>query len=211
MNKIYLMNLSKSCFTVFLLAAFCVLSATSLGFAAEPIQILEDYSEKVIDILKDSEEEDQEITKEQLDQLKDLGMEIFSFEQISMRTLGRNWPKLNKEQQSEFVELFPRLLEKNYLSKINEYRQESVEFTKETIFSKRKAEVKSKIKTKSKEIPVDYRLVKVDKEWKIYDVIVEGISLVKNYRSQFSEILADNSPKKMLEILRKKINEKNEN
>lgn len=206
MSKINKKSIPGVCCWLLVLTAFWHLCTASVGFAGEPLQTLKTYSEKVMHILQATQDKDQEITEKQLDKLRDLGREIFSFEQISMRTLGRNWPELNKEQQTEFVKLFPQLLEKNYLGKIHEYEQESVEFTRETIFSARKAEVKSLIQTKSKEIPVDYRLVKLDEGWKVYDVVVEGVSLVRNYRSQFSEILTDNSPQEMLEILRKKTN-----
>lgn len=206
MKKANKKSFLKSCSLLFILIALCFSLAPAPSWAGEPLQILKTYSQKVIDILQDPQYADQKITENQLDKLRKLGRKIFSFEQLSMRTLGRNWPKLSKKQQEEFVDLFPKLLEKNYLGKIHEYKQESVEFTQETIFSSRKAEVKSLIKTQSKQVPVDYRLVKINGEWKIYDVLVEGVSLVQNYRSQFSEILMNNSPQEMLQILREKVN-----
>ncbi len=93
-----------------------------------------------------------------------------------------------------------------YLDRILEYSDEKVVFTKETMLSKKKTEVQSKIITKSKEIPISYRMVLRSGEWKVYDVIIEGISMVKNYRSQFRQLLAKGSPADVLKTLREKVN-----
>jgi phospholipid transport system substrate-binding protein len=99
------------------------------------------------------------------------------------------------------------VLEKAYIDKILSYTDEKVVFDKETMLAENQAEVQTRIVTSSKEIPISYRVILKDGTWKVYDVIVEGVSLVQNYRTQFSDILAKNSPKELLEILRKKVKE----
>ena len=90
------------------------------------------------------------------------------------------------------------------MDKILAYTNEQVLFDRDTMLSENKAEVQTRIITKSAEIPIDYRVYLHDGKWKVYDVVVEGISLVQNYRTQFREILANNPPEEVLKILREK-------
>jgi phospholipid transport system substrate-binding protein len=111
------------------------------------------------------------------------------------------------------VDLFQKLLQQNYFGKIEKYIQEikkqtadSVVIKDEIVFSERKAEVKTIINYQDKAVPVSYRLVSYpEKGWKVYDVYVEGVSLIQNYRSQFKDLMLRNSPGEMLQILRDKI------
>ena len=96
-------------------------------------------------------------------------------------------------------------MEKTYIDKIMNYTNEKIVFYKETMVSETQAEIQSKVITSSKEIPIFYRMILKDGKWKTYDVVVENVSLVQNYRTQFNEILASNTPEQLLEILRKKV------
>ena len=131
--------------------------------------------------------------------------EFFDFSVLSRLTLGRFWKQFKPEQQKEFVKLYRTLLENVYMDRILEYNNEKIVFEKEIMYSDKKAEVESNIVTSTKQIPINYRMVIRGKEWKVYDVVIEGISLVSNYRSQFNEILAKQSPDELLETLRKRI------
>ncbi len=131
---------------------------------------------------------------------------VFDFTELSRRTLGRSWKKMSPEQQTEFVELFRRLLQAVYADLLISYTDEKIIFGKERTLKKGQAEVESYLQTKDgKKIPLFYRLTDKSGSWKVYDVIIEGVSMVKNYRSQFREIMKGGSPEKLLEILRKKI------
>jgi phospholipid transport system substrate-binding protein len=138
------------------------------------------------------------------EKLRAIADNMFDFIVLSRLTLGRNWKKLNSDQRKEFINLYRGVLEEAYMDKIMAYTEEKVVFDKETMLSDKKAEVKSRIITESGEIPVHYRAIMRNGKWKVYDVVVEGISVVKNYRSQFREILVKKSPEEMLNILRKK-------
>jgi phospholipid transport system substrate-binding protein len=105
----------------------------------------------------------------------------------------------------EFVKLFEQVLEKSYIDKILDYSNEKVNFYKESMLSDNQAEIQTKIVTASKEIPIYYRMILKDGKWKVYDVVVENVSLVQNYRTQFNDILTKNTPEQLLEILRKKV------
>ena len=119
--------------------------------------------------------------------------EIFDMKELSRRALGPEWNKFSPEQQERFVTAFGRLLENTYLDKIESYTDEKVQYLKEQDLGSDKAEVATKVVGKGKEIPISYRLM--DRSgWKVYDVVIEGVSLVQNYRSQFGQILMNESP-----------------
>lgn len=146
-----------------------------------------------------------EIKKEKL---RVLYKEMFDEIEFSKRTLTRNWNNFTPAQRTEFVNLFEQVLEDSYADKIMSYTNEKVEFYKENKLSDTQVEVQSKIITSSKEIPIFYRMILKDGKWKVYDVVVENVSLVQNYRTQFNDILAKDKPEKLLETLRKKVNKK---
>ena len=131
---------------------------------------------------------------------------IFDFKELSRRTVGRDWRKMKPEQRKEFVELFKQLLQGVYADRLLAYSDQKILFEKETMLKKGRAEVQSFLQTSDgKKIPLFYRLTNKSGSWKVYDVIIEGVSMVKNYRTQFRKILAKDSPEKLLEILRNKV------
>jgi phospholipid transport system substrate-binding protein len=133
--------------------------------------------------------------------------EVFDFTELSKRTLGREWKKMNAEQQKEFVELFRELLQGVYADRLLAYTDQKIVFDKEIELKKGRVEVQSNIVlSDGKKVPIFYRLTNKSGQWKVYDLIIEGVSLVKNYRSQFREILAKESSEKLLQILRDKVN-----
>jgi len=143
------------------------------------------------------------------EQVATLGTQIetvFDFTELSKRTLGRDWKKMNAEQQKEFVKLFKQLLQGVYADRLLAYSDQKVIFDKETMLKKGRAEVQSYLQTSDgKKIPLFYRLTDKSGSWKVYDVIIEGVSMVKNYRTQFKQILAKDSADKLIEILREKV------
>ena len=135
--------------------------------------------------------------------------EIFDYQELSQRTLGREWKKFKPEQQEEFVKLFEDLLENIYADRILAYTSEKIEFGKETEINKGRVEVESYIiTTDNKKVPLFYRLTDKNGQWRVYDVVIEGVSMIKNYRGQFREILSKNKPEDLLQTLREKVKEK---
>jgi len=132
--------------------------------------------------------------------------EVFDFTELSKRTLGREWRKLKDDQKKEFVGLFRKLLQGVYADRLLAYTDQKVVFEKEKTLKKGRAEVQSNIVlSDGRKVPINYRLTNKSGQWKVYDLIIEGVSLVKNYRTQFREIIAKDSPEKLLDILRKKV------
>ena len=144
-----------------------------------------------------------------LNEIRQVINEIFDYQELSQRTLGREWKKFKPEQQEEFVKLFEDLLENIYADRILAYTSEKIEFGKETELKKGRVEVESYIiTTDNKRVPLFYRLSNESGQWRVYDVVIEGVSMIKNYRGQFREILSKNKPEDLLQTLREKVKEK---
>lgn len=170
--------------------------------AGVPLSVLEGRINEVLDILRDpalQKESAEEVKKEKI---RSVSGNMFDFYELSRRTLGKNWKKLTNDQKKEFIGLYRQVLENAYMNKIMSYTDEKVVFVKETMLSDKKAEVATTIVTKSAEVPIHYRLINKNEQWLVYDVIIEGVSLVKNYRSQFRSILAKKSVEELLDMLR---------
>ena len=114
---------------------------------------------------------------------------VFDFEELSARTVGPGWKKFTQDQKTRFIEEFSDLLRETYLEKLNGYSGETVAYKGEqTSTAGDKVEVLTSVNIKNKEVPVSYRMIKKDK-WLVYDMVIEGISMVQNYRSQFQDLL----------------------
>jgi phospholipid transport system substrate-binding protein len=174
-------------------------------YAGVPMDTVQKNVNNVLNVLGDPKLKAASAKEIKKDKLRVIFDEMFDEIEFSRRTLGRNWNSLNAAQRTDFVNLFEQILEKNYADKILDYTNEKVEFYKENILSNTQAEIQSKIITASKEIPIFYRVMLKDGKWKVYDVVIENVSLVQNYRTQFNDILAKNTPEQLLEILRQKV------
>ena len=174
-------------------------------YAGAPLDTVQTNVNKVLDVLRDPKlkaESAKEIKKEKLEAMYET---MFDEVELSMRSLGGNWKKLSPAQQQEFIQLYRQVLGRAYIDEILSFTNEKIVFSKENMLSNNQAEVQTKVITSSKEIPIFYRVILKDGTWKVYDVVVENVSLVQNYRSQFNSILAKKTPDQLLEILRKKV------
>lgn len=175
------------------------------AYAGVPMTTAEASVKKVLDVLRDPKLKSPAAKEVKKDRLRVIYRDMFDEIEFSKRTLARNWNSFNPAQRTEFVKLFEQILEKAYIDKILDYSNERVDFYRENMISGTQAEIQSKIVTSSKEVPIFYRMILKDGKWKVYDVVVENVSLVQNYRTQFSDILAKNTPDQLLEILRNKV------
>lgn len=190
-----------------IVAVLCaaVLAVPASAQAATAKETVESQVNKVLKALAEPGFKDQ-AKDAKIVKIRSIVNEIFDYTELSKRTLGREWTKFNAPQQSEFIKLFSELLEKTYADRLLSYSDEKVVFEKESLLREGQAEVTSNVLTADgKKIPLDYRLVQKDGGWRVYDVIIEGISLVKNYRDQFRDILAKDSPEEVLKMLRDKV------
>jgi len=130
----------------------------------------------------------------------------FDFRAMSQRTLATNWKKTSDEEKKQFTALFSQLIESSYVGKIEAYTNEKVEYPGEKVKGK-KAVVETLILTSSADIPVNYKLYQKGDQWLVYDVIIEGISLISNYRSSYQEIMKDEGFDGLLNRMQAKIDE----
>ncbi|MBI5675086.1 MAG: ABC transporter substrate-binding protein [Nitrospirae bacterium] len=193
----------KNCIVVMTLILCLIFPITV--FAGAPLEAVKGHVDKVLDVLRDPSLKAESAKKAKKDKIRSISEKMFDFTELSKRTLGKNWGKFAAEQQKEFIELYTSLLEDAYADKIMVYTDEKIDFSKEVALTEKTVEVQSKVLRKAGDIPIYYRLIIKDGSWRVYDVVIEGVSLISNYRSQFNEILANKPPESLLETLRKKV------
>jgi phospholipid transport system substrate-binding protein len=176
----------------------------------EALDFVRTSVDKVLTILRDPAYKEESAREIQHQKLRTLTQSLFDYNEISRSVLGGKRKAFTPEQMDEFSDLFTRLLERTYLNRIQDYSDEKVIYGKATMLSADRAEVETDAVTASKQIPINYRVIYRHGEWRGYDVLIEGVSLVRNYRSQFNNILQKKSPEDLLQQLREKVNSKEE-
>lgn len=173
-----------------------------------PLVKVESTVNIVIKLLKEiNPEMTEEVRAKKLLEVRAAIESSFSFEQVARRSLGRNWKKFTEDELSSFMDLFSELLLKSYLKNFSGIGEAGITFEQERKLSEKKVEIHSKVTIENTQLPVVYRMTLVENEWQVYDAIIEGVSLVANYRSQFDSILRRGNPQKLIEILDKKVNQ----
>ena len=195
--------MKKSLVVLLIVLAALKLSPVS-AFAATPLETIQTQVERALEVLRDPalKAESAKATKEK--KIWAILDSVFDYTELSKRTLAQNWKRFSPDQQAEFTRLFGKLLGTVYMDRIIAYKDEKVVFGKVTNLSDKTAEVQSEVVRASKPIPIHYRMILESGEWKVYDVVIEGVSLVQNYRTQFREILTNKSPEDLLKTLREK-------
>jgi len=192
-----------------LMSVFCFLLSSLLLMpitvqAGEPVTLIKQTINEVLDILKDEELKKPDKGANRRAELRRVIGERFDFEEMAKRSLALHWKKRTPEERQEFIPLFSDLLERSYVNKIENYTDEQILYTDETIDNDY-ATVKTKIITKRNvEIPIEYRLLKNNNRWGVYDVIIEGVSLVNNYRNQFNRIIRKDSYEELVKRMKNK-------
>jgi phospholipid transport system substrate-binding protein len=205
----------KRCCLMTLLIILLWLPAGYAAAAEEPMDVLKPPMDEALALLRDPQYKTDDPAKkvEQREKFWSIVKPVFDFEELSKRTLARNWRKFNAAQQKAFTEVFSELLGNIYVDRIQGgYNDETIEFGDQIKHESRPlAIVKTFIVSARNRIPVDYSMIEKDGTWRVYDVKVEGVSLVKNYRSQFREILSKESPDQLIERLKEKVAEQKDN
>ena len=189
-------------------AVVMLLIFSSLAFAGAPLDTVKANVNSVLDVLRDPKLKGESGKKVKEQRIEAAADKLFDFVELSKRTLGMNWNKFSQEQRKEFVDLYKRILKDAYVDKITAYTNEQVNFAKEVPIADNMVEVQSVVATKGGEVSINYRVMNKGGEWKVYDVVIEGVSLINNYRTQFREILGNNPPETLIDTLRKKAGKK---
>ncbi len=173
--------------TILILLALCFAATQALATPTDDVRTTVD---QVIRIVSDKNLKHNDHKRRQ--ELKKSISMVFDYSEMAKRSLGKHWNARSQAERNQFSDLFANLLEKTYANKIESYNNEKVIYLKENIAGNR-AEVKSKVVTaKRDEYTMDYRLLNKGGKWMVYDVVIEGVSLVSNYRSQFNKIITAN-------------------
>jgi phospholipid transport system substrate-binding protein len=195
-------NLFKTILIVIGLAAIFYATAANAGVPTEQIRLTVD---QVIAILADPSLKTESKQKERREQLRRVIFARFDFAEMARRSLGPEWRRRTPAEQQEFINLFTDLLQDNYIGTIEAYSGDKVGYNRE-LQEKDNAEVQTTLTTKGEAAySINYRLRLVDKDWKVYDVVIENISVVNNYRSQFSRVISKSSYEELVRAMKEKM------
>lgn len=190
--------------SLYLLIFSLLLSVSGISVADNSAQAqLQGSVNKILDILKQKDLD----TETRRAKIREAINERFYFRAMSQRTLSRNWKKASPEQQNKFVLLFSKQLEQAYIGRLEAYTNEKIEFLRVKMNNAKRAVVYTKIITKTADIPINYKLALKNGQWLIYDVIIEEVSLISNYRSSYKDIIKKSGIDSLLSQMEKKLAE----
>jgi phospholipid transport system substrate-binding protein len=189
-----------------LLSGLLLVSTLHRAQAGEPQEKVRETIDAVLTVLQDTSMQGQENTEKRRAKMRQAVYQRFGFEEMAQRALGQHWPKRTPAEKKEFVTLFSDLLERSYISKIESYTgEQKVLYTKETI-DKDYASVRTEIVVRRDEnVEVVYQLLQRNGNWQVYDIIIENVSLVNNYRTQFYNIISRESYEALVKKLKLKL------
>lgn len=188
----------------------CLFAAfTASAHAASPArEALENAVNQVLDELDDPALKNPDTRDAILNRVEKTISGIFDFTELSLRTVGPGWNGFSDDQKNRFATAFEVLLRETYLEKLAGYDGEKVIYQGETASSKGdKVEIKTIVDLKDKPVPVAYRMLEKNKRWVVYDVIIEGVSMVQNYRTQFQDLLASGDTEALIKRIHDKAEE----
>ena len=193
-----------------LLSGFLLLAIFTVPcFAGAPTDGIKKTTDRILVIVSDPALKGPENKKKRAQLIRQAVDEQFNWEAMTKRSLARHWRERTEGEKKEFIDLFGKLLERTYLDKVGSYSGEKVVYVGETIDGKY-GTVTAKILTHSQtEVEVRYRLKETSGEWRVYDISIEGVSLVNNYRKQFNSIILRSSYDDLVAKLREKVAENN--
>jgi phospholipid transport system substrate-binding protein len=183
---------------------FAVLLGPAEVFAGAALEQVKQTADRMQSLLQDPQLKTGDRQQERREKIRQLLAARFDFTEMAKRSLGSYWQRASVEEQQRFIKLFTDLLERSYAGQIESYDGEKIVYGREAV-REGQAEVDTKIITKKgEEIAVNYKLQNNRGQWKVYDVVIENISIVNNYRSQFNRILANASFSDLLQKLESK-------
>ncbi len=189
--------------TIILIASVSDANTESLS----PLESLKGPINRIIDVLNDPAYKAPGDKEAQREKIWEIAHPIFDFLELSKRAIGKPWTRFSSTEQDRFTNVFSEFLGNTYIDKLQgEYNNETIAFEKELVKGN-VALVRTTLRRPGAEIPIDYRMKKIKGAWKVYDIIVEnGVSLIKNYRVQFSSILQSETPDQLIQRLEQKLN-----
>jgi phospholipid transport system substrate-binding protein len=187
-----------------LAAALSLVVGPNPAWAGAPTDQLKAQIDRAVKILDDPELKKEGKQRERRGAVRQVANDIFDFSETAKRSLARHWAPRTQAERDEFVALFTDLLERSYISKIELYGGEKIRFVGEAVDSDG-AVVRTRLVTKQgTEIPIDYRMLARGDKWLVYDVLIEGVSMISNYRTQFNKIITTSSYQELVKKMKSK-------
>ena len=180
-----------------------LMAATAWADEAGPRQVIETTVNEIINALE-AREDKTALTEKDRDTIRNIVEGRFDYEAMASRSLGKPWKTLDKAEQAHFTSVFRELLERSYGNRLNEYSGQKVLF-QDAELKEDKARVKSMVIDANKEIPVDYSMHKTPTGWQVYDIRIEGTSMVRTFYQDFKSILDSGGYAELLKTLEEKI------
>ena len=190
-----------------LLCAFPAVFLATACFAAGPMETVKDITDRTIAILSDDGLKAPEKLEEKKELLRKLADEFFDWEGMAQTALSVHWRNRTPAERKEFTDLFARFLDRTYMDRIEDYSGEKIEYLGEEIDKEYPDEAVVRangITAKNTAIPVEYLMIELDGTWKVYDVLIEGVSLLRNYTSQFNSIILRSSYEDLVKMLKER-------
>jgi phospholipid transport system substrate-binding protein len=206
-RKIYQVKLAAKSLSVATALLSCLGWSVRAWAADSPLNMIRSTTNQALAVLADSSAQGKEQRQQQIEKMWEIVLPRFDTDEIAKRSLGVHWQTLTEDQRKEFTRLYIQLMKKNYGSTLERYTTDAQFFFDREYLDGDQAEVHTRIMAPSQEKPfsVVYRLHRAGDQWLIHDVVAENVSLVQNYRTQFSRIIAQSSAEGLLEALKQKI------
>jgi phospholipid transport system substrate-binding protein len=199
-------RLARAC-ALFFLLTLPVLPSPAAAAESEARQSLETTINAVLAELGQPEFKNPASQQQILASVEKIVLTLFDFEELSMRTVGPTWRSFNDDQKVRFQAAFTNLLRESYLEKLNGYDGETVSYLGESYSSDgKRAEIQTSVDVMGKPVPVAYRMIR-KQDWVVYDIIIEGVSMVQNYRTQFQDLLSRGSIEQLIQLVDDKASE----
>jgi phospholipid transport system substrate-binding protein len=173
--------------------------------AGEPLNLVKGATDRALQLLKNPQLQSKEKKAQRIERLKQIINPIFDYEETAKRALGVHWRRRTPAEQREFVKLFRAFLEKIYADRVDEYAGERIIFGREVIEDEYAEVYATVVNAKGQESPIIFKLRRVGDNWLVYDAVVENISIVNNYRSQFDRVIKSSSYEELVKKIREKI------
>ena len=188
----------------------CVSSFAAYAAANAPKEAIKSTVDAVLDVLRDKDLSLPDNKQERRARISALIKDRFDFKEMAKRSLARHWKERTPEEAQEFIAVFSDLLIASYIGKIEDYTDEKVTYDKDVIKGKGKyGVVSTTIIANDIDIPIDYKVILREGKWWVYDVVAEGVSFISTYRGQYNRVIVKESYAKLIQKMKKKLDEVN--
>ena len=184
------------------LALLSLLAAPAVA-AESPLVMVKATIDQVVEVLKNPQFQGQEAADRRIEKIWSIINQRFADQEMARRVMGKHWGGLKPDQRQDIVSLFAELLKRSYVSRLEGYSDEKVSYHKEELDGDY-AQVFSQVQRREEKIPIDYRLMMIDGKWMVYDIAIDGVGLVGNFRRQFDQVIAKEGVGGLIQRLREK-------